>query len=468
MPTRWGLVGLVLITLVSLSVFHPAPAAAAPSCAAFTSAASDRLNVKTQAQLLSNKSAEVQSFAAKGFTSTRGAPFTVAEKAGTGLSGVHRFTTASNGNVFYSADPAEIKVLQAHRGLKDEGVAFYASLTPATCLIPVYSFLKGGIHRFSTTPGERAILRDAGWKVEKARFYVGPPKTDSTFVIGVLPDTQQEVLRAGDTRFIARSQWLVSSKSSLDLKFVTHTGDIVNWDTPDHIQYVRAAAGLKPLETAKIPYSLSPGNHDTEAVCEGGGACDPHQTRALVRQTNSFNRYLNHGTQAVEGRFEANKVDNTYSIFSGGGESWMMLNLELWPRPEVLTWARKVVASHPDTNVIVATHSYLVASGGIYNSGAYGGVSPQSLWNNLIKVYPNVRMVLCGHAGKAAARTDTGVNGNRIITMMLTMHDVKTNPIRLIEVNTAAGSADSWVYSPYTNTTYPTYSKHWLGMSYVR
>ena len=55
---------------------------------------------------------------------------------------------------------------------------------------------------------------------------------DTTFTFAAMPDTQQEVLRSSDTRFINRTKWLVNQKAALDLRFVTHSGDVVNWDTP--------------------------------------------------------------------------------------------------------------------------------------------------------------------------------------------------------------------------------------------
>ena len=53
----------------------------------------------------------------------------------------------------------------------------------------------------------------------------------------------------------------------LDIRFVAHTGDLVDWDTADHIQYVRASNALKKLDDARIPYALAIGNHDTAATC---------------------------------------------------------------------------------------------------------------------------------------------------------------------------------------------------------
>jgi hypothetical protein len=458
-------VAALLATVAGAVVAVAPPAVAAPSCSAFDRPVSDQLNPRTQAQLLTSSSSEVSSYRARGFTAPRGKPVTASAAAGAGLSGVHRLHRPSNGNFFYTADAAEA-ARAVRSGYRTEGIAFYASRTAASCLIPVYSFWRAGRHRFSTVPGEQAVLRDAGWTPEGVRFYLGRPQRDDTFTIGVIPDTQQEVLRANDRRFLNRSRWLVTSRAQLDLRFVTHTGDIVNWDSGDHVQYQRAARALEPLTAAGVPYSLSPGNHDTSAVCTGGGACDPAATRSLVRRTPSFNRYLSEGTGALRGRFEPGKMDNTFSTFAAGGSQWLVLNLELWPRLEVVNWARRMVAQHPDHNVVVVTHSYLTATGAIYTSGSYGGVSPRYLFDHLVKPYPNVRVVLSGHAGRAASRVDTGTNGNRIVSLMLTMHDNRTNPVRLVELNTAADTLNTWVHAPHTKTSYPALSKSFGGLDW--
>ena len=78
------------------------------------------------------------------------------------------------------------------------------------------------------------------------RFYLGKPA--SAFTFAVMPDTQMEVVQDSDHRFVNRSQWLRSTRSVLDTRFVLHTGDIVNWDTSNHDQYARARTALAPLD----------------------------------------------------------------------------------------------------------------------------------------------------------------------------------------------------------------------------
>ena len=283
----------------------------------------------------------------------------------------------------------------------------------------------------------------------------------------MFPDTQQEVLRSSDGRFVNRTQWLVANRAKLDLRFVTHTGDVVNWDTPDHSQYAVARNAFNVLNSAGIPYSLSIGNHDSQATGVGGAARDASRSHALQRDTSVFNAYLNRQATDLAGAYQAGKVDNTFHIFSAGGKGWLVLNLELWPRPAVVAWAEQVVKTHPKLNVIVVTHSYLSATGSVVNdNGGYGDTSPQYLYTHLVGKYANVKMVFSGHTGQAGHWAARGAHGNRIDYFLTTIHSTTTNPIRLVKINTKTGTVTSRVYSPWTKATSYRASmkhRHWVG-----
>ena len=164
-----------------------------------------------------------------------------------------------------------------------------------------------------------------------------------------------------------------------------------------------------------------------------------------VRDTTAFNNAFTESLFTdLKGEYEAGKVDNSYSTFSAGGQNWMMLNLELWPRQGAIDWAKGVVASHANYNVIVATHSYLEPDGSISQSaGGYGATSPQHLFDTLIKVYSNVKIVLSGHVGGGASRVDTGTNGNKILSVLQCYHSRTTNPVRLLKISVSAGTVKS-------------------------
>lgn len=444
-------------------------AQAAPDCAAFSAPVYQRVNPTSQTNLLTRSRNEADGAAANhGFTDDRGTPFKASASAATDLVAVHRLYKASTHDFVWISRAAEIASAVANYGYVDQGANFYASQAPAVCLQPVYRYLKGAIHRHAVQQPDRDALVAAGWRAEGVSFYaaVAAP-AETRFAFAVIPDTQNEVL-GNSNRYRGRAQWLADNKTSLNLKFVAHSGDIVNWGERDEPQYQRASSGLAPLDAAGIPFSLTPGNHDTRAVCAGGSACPGESAAVNVRLTPLFDQYFANRFANLAGRYEAGKLANHFSTYEAGGLQWLVLSLELWPRQAVIDWAKGVVSSHPQHNVIVVTHAYLNGDGSISTSnGGYGSTSPRYLFDNLVKVYPNVRMVFSGHVGLAASREDTGVNGNKIVSFLQCFHST-SNPVRIVEVDTAANSLDTLVYAPQTDTDYPEYDRTVDGLDFVR
>lgn len=271
------------------------------------------------------------------------------------------------------------------------------------------------------------------------------------FTIIVLPDTQREI-KAKPGVFLNRMQWIKAFKDDLNLKFVGHTGDMVDWDTPDHTMYVTASEGYRYLDEGNIPYAISPGNHDTGAVDVGGGAKPPPNNAHInVRDTITFNNYFPASRfKAMAGQYESGKEDNSYHTFNAGGLDWMVITMEFCPRAGAVAWAKSVVQNHPNHNVIFVTHYYLEGNSTISTSNAgYGDTSGMYLFDQVVKQYSNVKMVFCGHVGVQGYRTDVGVNGNTIYKFLGTYHDQDINPTRILEID-PAGSINTYVYIPST------------------
>ena len=160
-------------------------------------------------------------------------------------------------------------------------------------------------------------------------------------------------------------------KSALDLRFATHSGDVVNWDTPDHEQYEMASAGMKPLEAANIPYTLAIGNHDTMATGDRGRrpghqddpdlpARHPHLQLLLQRRPAT--------PRSAARTSPARSTTSTPCTRPAGSSGWSWCwscgrgrRRSTGPR----TWSPTI----PDHNVIVVTHDYLDGAG---NLGQYG------------------------------------------------------------------------------------------------
>ena len=152
---------------------------------------------------------------------------------------------------------------------------------------------KGGVHRVrSSTASDQATLAAGRLEGRRARSGSTPagPVADSGLQLRRLPRHPGGGLHQPQ-RPLPAAQPVAGRPphASYDLRFVTHTGDVVNWDTGDHAQYEMARDGtLAPLEQPGIPYSLVTGTTTTAAVCPGGGACDPPEPR-LPRDTRTFN-----------------------------------------------------------------------------------------------------------------------------------------------------------------------------------
>lgn len=287
-------------------------------------------------------------------------------------------------------------------------------------------------------------------------FTARSARCQSTFTLAVMPDTQREFSIENRTDFPNRLQWLVDNQQKLNLKMVLQVGDLVDWDARDHIQFVRASEGLEILEKAKMPYVLAIGNHDT-AMARPGGTSSLTVTQANVRVTTSFNTFFPLKRFAcLSQTFEKDKIDNATHVFQAGGLDWLVLNLELWPRQEPIDWAKKIVETHPHHNVIILTHSYLESTGEIkQDSDKYGANSPQYLYDQLISQYPNIKLVFSGHTGRHIHRTDTAQNGNTIYAFLQCFHANLTNPVRLLTIDTKAGTMHSTIYCPKTDETIP-------------
>ncbi len=288
---------------------------------------------------------------------------------------------------------------------------------------------------------------------------LGRAAAQSAFTIAVAPDLQQEVLRDDDSRLADRFRWLVEHREELNLQCLLQVGDFLNWDTAAHDQYERATMAVKVLDEAALPYVFCLGNHDTFATGgtpeKPGGSARPGNVRDNLRNTATFNQYFPLSRfRLLGGVFEPDKIDNAWHTFQAGGLDWLVLNLELWPRAEAIAWARTVVESHPSYNVIVLTHSFLSPGPDgpriEQRNGGYGDNSPQYLFDQVIKPYANVRMVLSGHAGSHGYRADLGEQGQTIHEFVQCYHDGEANPVRLLTIDPVAGTITSRVHCPAT------------------
>ena len=285
------------------------------------------------------------------------------------------------------------------------------------------------------------------------------PPPETVFTLAQIPDTQNEVVADGNPLMPSRYQWLVDNRDALNLRFMVHSGDVVNWGVVDPIQFTRASAATDILDASGIPYAYAIGNHDTAAVTVGGSA-GPGNVFVNLRNTTAFNqtfpvsRFKN-----VAGVFEAGKVDNMFQTFSAGNVDWLVITHEMWPRQSVVDWMKQVAEAHPNHNIIVNTHAYVNQSGQFQTTGIYGDLTAQQVWDQFISQYPNIKFVLSAHYGSNSTQVGasytqrTGVHGNTVLQIMTAYHSNYQNHVRLLRIDTAGGSVSSTVFVPTSTTS---------------
>ena len=74
------------------------------------------------------------------------------------------------------------------------------------------------------------------------------------------------------------------------------------------------------------------------------------------------------------------------------------------------------------------------------------------LFDKVIKPSANVKMVFSGHTGAGGYRADETAGG-KVYAFLQCYHDRTTNPVRLVEIDTEAGTINTRVYCPMTDET---------------
>lgn len=141
-----------------------------------------------------------------------------------------------------------------------------------------------------------------------------------------------------------------------------------------------------------------------------------HDYSDLGARVTPVNDYLSPPAWAVP--YQAGHVENVYVTLTLSGRAWIVFALEWAPRRAVVDWVKGVLDVHAGTPAIVVTHGYLYFDGSRYDYQTYGPGDPRGvgahylqestpsegphdggdLWRELVGVYPQIRMVLCGHS----------------------------------------------------------------------
>lgn len=262
------------------------------------------------------------------------------------------------------------------------------------------------------------------------------------YAIVVLPDTQYYASSFPEI-FLAQARWVVENRDAQRIAFVVHTGDIVDSDVPE--QWENASRSLHLLD-GQVPYVVTAGNHDYTNLADRMGMGNIYFPAAQFAQYPWFG-----------GTFEADHIENSFSLFTVGATRWLVIALEFGARDEVVAWADGVLALFHDRPAILVTHAYLNHDGTRYdhvgspqqafNPHAYVMMGQpgttindgEELWRKLIVRHSNVKLVFSGHdvggqgipPGTSAWLASTRPDGTRVHQLLANYQTCLNPPCEL-------------------------------------
>ncbi|MDN3496858.1 PKD domain-containing protein, partial [Planococcus sp. APC 4015] len=286
------------------------------------------------------------------------------------------------------------------------------------------------------------------------------PSTAEPFTLAAIPDIQNYTNASRAPIIAQQAQWIVDTRAQLNTQFAVQLGDLVGtWSWSGHWPF--ASNGMKVLDDSGMPNAVVPGNHDFDYANDDHSQYDTwfppsrYQNATWTPSTARYGGYMGQNQFGPDASDRANM--NNYSLFTAGGVDWLVLGLE-WEAPTpVLEWADRVLAAHPDRQVIMFTHAFLDLPGTRRTTPERpGGTTPEVMWQNFVRTHCQIRLVLNGHENDGdlgeANRTDANACGQPV-HQILSDYQARANGgdgwLRYYRFDPAAATMTAVTYSPY-------------------
>jgi len=251
---------------------------------------------------------------------------------------------------------------------------------------------------------------------------------DYDFAVTHITDTQY-LSESYPEVYAQLTSWVADNAAKRKIAFAQHTGDLIqNWVDPDQnevrarIEFERASAIQSILDDAGVPNAVLPGNHDNKRGVDG----------SLFNEYFPPSRY--EGSPSYGESIAPGDNSASFSTFEWEGSRFLMLALPYAYAEREIAWAEGVVASHPEFNIIVATHEHVMpktveeAAHRSTNSRwvSHGG----QLWERVIAPNRNVLFVLSGHfhgIGQLVTENAGGIEGHTVVELLADYQEFRTH-----------------------------------------
>lgn len=260
------------------------------------------------------------------------------------------------------------------------------------------------------------------------------PVFSQAFQLIIIPDTQWASQKWPElTRKM--TEWIVENRKKENIKYVLQVGDLVQVGSSEQ-EWKNIDSSFKVLDN-KVPYIVAVGNHDYDRI-------NPPKSTVLFNRYFPVDRFKK--MKGFGGSYPEGTNTNSYHTFKAEGKKWLILSLNFSPDEKEIAWGNQVIKSNPDYQVILLTHSYLTHT--------KRDVIGDTLWNNLLRSYPNVSIAFCGHLSTVHFKSE-GDNGNTVCEMLFDwQNDRDPEPnsyLAIINIDPKAGIISARSYSPALN-----------------
>jgi len=256
------------------------------------------------------------------------------------------------------------------------------------------------------------------------------------FTLMVIPDSQ---IMTQDAPSIYTNEitWIKNNVSNLNIKFVSHVGDVVN--VSNNTQYTNAKNAMNQMNGV-VPYAIAAGNHDMGSD-------------NFAKFNSYFPTSMFSGNSWWGGSYDSKNLA-TYQKFSAYGVDFIILHFAYNPSSAMLTWADGILKNNPNRKAIISTHNYLNTDGSRSSTG-------NTIWNSIVKNNANVFMVVCGHNHDANRRVDNNNFGKPVHQLLADYQgdNPQHGTVRYYTFDFTSKKINAYTYSTSTNH-YRTESKN--------
>lgn len=223
------------------------------------------------------------------------------------------------------------------------------------------------------TGGNTAVVQSDGWD-----GYSVPAKYDFAFAWET--DTQyysEEFFQ----HYLNMNNWIVKNADPLNIRYVIHTGDIVD-DFDMVYEWENADEAMKILDDAGMPYGVLGGNHDVAAA---------------TFEYENYHKYFGEDRVKDQPTYGGSYNNNLghYDLLTENGQDFIVLYMSWDIYQDEIDWMNQVLAQYSDRKAILCFHTYTrvayTADGDLLD---YFG---QLVQEQVVAKNPNVFAVLNGH-----------------------------------------------------------------------